>query len=306
MTTSAVIPRIGEPQPAEASSTEHGPTPPAQLRRRELAIFLPSRRERLSPTQVGLPPGGRRRTPGLRREEVAQLANIGITWYTWLEQGRDISVSESVLDAIARTLLLDHHERSHLYVLSGASLPSLELESAAVTSGMRTMLEKLEPFPACIQNARYDLLAFNRTYGQLVTDLTAVAAEDRNSLWLAFTHPAWRDALLDWEDSLAYMVAQYRAAMAEHLDDSTWKCLVKRLRNASPEFVALWERHEVKGASKNPESRIKRFLHADFGVMRFYYTPLWVGPQPGTRFITYTPTDGESLRRVKQLHESLC
>lgn len=306
MTTSAVIPRIDDPPTVEASSNGHGPTPPTELRRRELATFLRGRRERISPAQVGLPPGGRRRTPGLRREEVAQLANIGITWYTWLEQGRDISVSESVLDAIARTLLLDHHERSHLYVLSGASLPSIELESAAVTSGMRTMLEKLEPFPACIHNARYDLLAFNRTYGQLFTDLTAVPVEDRNSLWLAFTHPAWRATLLDWEESLAHMVAQYRAAMAEHLDDSTWKCLVQRLRKASPEFATMWERHEVKGASKNPESWIKCFLHGDFGVMRFYYTPLWVGPQPGTRFVTYTPADDESLRRVKKLHENLC
>src|SRR6266508_4646290 len=118
------------------------------VRRRELAAFLRSRRERISPEQVGLPAGGRRRTPGLRREEVAQLAGVGVTWYTWLEQGRDINASEQVLDAIAATLHLDPIERSHLYTLAGAGQPIMEKQCSAISEPLRLTLRQLEPFPA--------------------------------------------------------------------------------------------------------------------------------------------------------------
>src|SRR5690349_24307024 len=130
------------------------------VRRRELASFLRSRRERISPEQVGLPAGGRRRTPGLRREEVAQLAGVGVTWYTWLEQGRDINASEQVLQAIARTLRLDPHEHTHLFRLAGAPEPEREKDCLVITPSLALMLEKLEPYPVTIRNARYDLLAY--------------------------------------------------------------------------------------------------------------------------------------------------
>src|SRR3954468_21758911 len=122
-----------------------------ELRRRELAEFLRSRRERISPQQVGVAYSGRRRTPGLRREEVAQLSGVGVTWYTWLEQGRDIRVSEQVLTAIARTLMLDRDERSHLFTLGGASDQSAVKECHAVAPELQATLDKLNPFPACIQ-----------------------------------------------------------------------------------------------------------------------------------------------------------
>src|SRR5690348_8325141 len=147
-------------------------------RRQELADFLRSRRERIAPEQVGLPPGGRRRTPGLRREEVAQLAGVGVTWYTWLEQGRDIRVSEQVLDAVGRTLLLDQHEVRHLHTLGGTSRPNLALECAAVSPRSLAILAQLSPFPAAVQNTRFDVLAYNRTYARMVADLDALALED--------------------------------------------------------------------------------------------------------------------------------
>ncbi|HEX3732766.1 MAG TPA: helix-turn-helix transcriptional regulator [Mycobacteriales bacterium] len=272
---------------------------PQELRRRELSLFLRDRRERISPEQVGLPIGNRRRTPGLRREEVAQLSGVGVTWYTWLEQGRDIQVSDSVIDAISRTLQLTAHERSHLYVLSGSQAPPVERECSAVSPQLRILLDQLEPFPAVVQNARYDLLAYNRTYNRLVGNLDEIAPEDRNALLLAFTKPCWREVLLDWESGVSRMVAQYRAAMAEHLDDSVWKCLVKRLRNASPEFTELWQRHEITA----PENCTKRFLHRDVGLMKFSYTNLWTGPRSETRMLAYIPIDDETTERLHKLYE---
>src|SRR5689334_25405261 len=127
-----------------------------EVRRRALAAFLRSRRERITPEEVGLPAGGRRRTPGLRREEVAQLAGVGITWYTWLEQGRDINVSEQVLEAISRVLMLDGHERSHLFTLAGAALPDIESETSGLPDQIQLTLDGL-PFPASVTNGRYDV-----------------------------------------------------------------------------------------------------------------------------------------------------
>src|SRR3984957_9009638 len=121
------------------------------LRRAELGQFLRSRRERLTPQQAGVIYAGRRRTPGLRREEVAQLAGLSMTWYTWLEQGRDIKVSDQVLDALSRTLRLDHDERSHLFTLAGTRDPATRAECDAVTPQMRDGLAKIDPYPACVQ-----------------------------------------------------------------------------------------------------------------------------------------------------------
>ena len=138
------------------------------LRRRELADFLRSRRERIVPEDVGLPPASRRRTPGLRREEVATLAGVGVTWYTWLEQGRDINVSPQVLDAVARTLLLDRSEREHLFRLADAPEVTAESECQGLQPTVQVLLDQLCPYPASVRNARYDILAFNGAYERLM------------------------------------------------------------------------------------------------------------------------------------------
>ena len=145
------------------------------IRRQELAGFLRSRRERIAPEQVGLPPAARRRTPGLRREEVATLAGVGVTWYTWLEQGRDINASPQVLDAVARTLLLDPHERDHLFRLADVPDGSSLAECKALPPTAQTLLDQLEPFPAVVRNARYDMLAWNPAFDQLMGPLARPA-----------------------------------------------------------------------------------------------------------------------------------
>jgi transcriptional regulator with XRE-family HTH domain len=272
-----------------------------ELRRRELGSFLRSRRERITPEQVGLRPLRRRRTPGLRREEVAQLAGVGVTWYTWLEQGRDINPSAQVLDAVARTLQLDAHEHSHLFTLAGVATTTIADECLNICPTVQPLLDQLEPFPGCLLNARLDLLAFNRAYASFFSDLDSIPIEDRNVLWLSFTEPRWREVIVDWEEVGGRMVAEYRAAMAEHLDEPAWKTLVARLHHASPEFTMLWERHDVQGV----ESRAKRVRHPQVGLLRLVYTNLWLGPGPGMRIVAFTPADERTRDRLEELHELL-
>ena len=272
---------------------------PDDVRRRELAGFLRSRRERISPEQVGLPAVGRRRTPGLRREEVALLAAVGVTWYTWLEQARDIQVSPQVLDAISRALLLDANERQHLFVLAGTVDPAPPATCPTVTPSVQALMKQLEPYPCAAMNSRYDVLAYNSTYRLLVTDLDEVAPEDRNLMLLAFTHPDWKRNLVDYEQATALMVAKFRSAMADHVAEPAWKALLKRLRLASPKFDALWQQHEV-GMTGNGE---KRFLNPHVGLLHFEFTTLWLGPRPSTRIVSYTPADEETRERIERLHK---
>jgi transcriptional regulator with XRE-family HTH domain len=281
-------------RPAELNGNE--------IRRRELGAFLRSRRERIKPEQVGLHSLRRRRTPGLRREEVAQLAGVGVTWYTWLEQGRDIHPSAQVLHAVARTLQLDTHEHAHLFTLAGIPTTTTTIadECLHLCPTVQPLIDQMEPFPAVVLNARLDVLAYNRVWASFYPDLETVPIEDRNVLWLAFTHPGWQQVIVDWDDVAGRMVAEFRAAMAEHLEESAWKALVARLHRASPEFSALWERHDVRGV----ESRTKRVLHPTAGLLRLDYTNLWLDQNRGTRVIAFSPADERTRERLEALHES--
>jgi transcriptional regulator with XRE-family HTH domain len=272
-----------------------------ELRRRELGAFLRNRRERVRPEQVGLRPTRRRRTPGLRREEVAQLAGVGVTWYTWLEQGRDINASAQVLDAIARTLQFDTHEHSHLFTLAGLTRTTIANQCLELCPTVQPLIDQLEPLPAAVMNDRLDLLAYNRVYASFFEHLDAIPIEDRNILWLAFTDQRWRDVIVDWDDVAGQLVAEYRAAMAEHLDEPVWKTLVARLHHASPEFTAVWERHDVQGV----ESRTKRAMHPTAGLLSLDYTNLWLGQRLGTRIVAFTPANERTRSRLERLHESL-
>ena len=266
------------------------------VRRRELAEFLRSRRERITPDQVGLAYGRRRRTPGLRREEVAQLAVVGVTWYTWLEQARDIQVSAQVLDALARALRMDPSERAHLFALGGAVDPAPEELSATVTPALQAMLDRLEPFPACLQNGRYDILAYNRAFSLLMCDMDSLPREDRNCMWLAFTNDQWRAATGDLEDSTRVMVAKFRAAIAEHLAEPAWTSLQDRLM-ALPEFRELWDRHEVIAVSDST----KHIDNPHVGYLKLLNTSLWLAPQAGARLVSYVPEDEQTRVRLERL-----
>ncbi|MFI9646246.1 helix-turn-helix domain-containing protein [Streptomyces sp. NPDC052040] len=271
--------------------------PASEIRRYELAAFLRHRREHITPEQVGLVRGRRRRTPGLRREEVAHLSAVGVTWYTWLEQARDIQVSVQVLDALARALLLDASERAHLFNLAGAVDPAPGAHCPSVTEAQRALLEQLEPIPACIQNSRYDILAFNRTYGLLLCDLDAVPPADRNCMVLCYTHPDWQASLVRPEETMRLMAAKFRASMAGHLGEPAWKMLLKRLTAESAAFREAWERHEVVSA----RSKRKQFRNAHVGLLSLDHTDLWLGPHDGPRMVTYAPADESSRAGLDRL-----
>ncbi|MFD4501789.1 helix-turn-helix transcriptional regulator [Streptomyces sp. NPDC058457] len=271
----------------------------ADIRRHELAAFLRSRRERITPEEVGLPRGTRRRTPGLRREEVAQLSAVGVTWYTWLEQARDIQVSVQVLDALARALQLDGTERAHLFQLAEAVDPTPAASCTGVTPALHEMLRALEPLPASVQNSRYDILAYNRTYARLLGDLDAVPPEDRNCMILVYTDPDWRRSIVHLEETRRLMAAKLRASMAGHLAEPAWKMLVKRLAAESAEFRENWERYEVVDL----RARTKQFLNPYVGFLTLEHTDLFLNPGSGARLVTYVPADDDTRERLEQLYD---
>jgi transcriptional regulator with XRE-family HTH domain len=266
-------------------------------RRRELAAFLRSRRERIQPEEVGFAPGGRRRTPGLRREEVAQLAGVGITWYTWLEQGRDINVSAQVLEAISRTLRLDRLERNHLYTLAGIALGPMLGDCEGLPDSVYRVLKQVSPYPALVINSRYDVLAFNDAYSKIVIDLATIPIEERNLLWLSFVSDEWQCAFLDAESVQLHMVAGYRAAMAEHLGDPVWQDFTGRLLASSPLFAELWDRYDVAA----PSTKIKVLENARVGLLRIEPVNLWLSQRGRLRATVYTPADEETNRKLHLL-----
>nr|WP_306321778.1 MULTISPECIES: helix-turn-helix transcriptional regulator [unclassified Streptomyces] len=272
----------------------------AEVRRHELAGFLRSRRERITPEEVGLPRGRRRRTPGLRREEIAHLSAVGVTWYTWLEQARDIQVSAQVLDALARALRLDASERAHLFGLAGAIDPTPAAVCTTLTPEVIGMLRKLEPYPAYVQNSRSDILAYNRTYGRLLCDLDEIPPEDRNLMILAFTHERWRRSIVYLDEVLPMMAAKFRAVMADHLGEPGWKLILKRLSEESPDFREVWERHDVQSSAP---SKVKHFRNEHVGQISLVHTDLWLGRACGARLVTYTPADDVSGARLEELQK---
>jgi transcriptional regulator with XRE-family HTH domain len=279
------------------------PVDSRSARRSELAGFLRARRERLTPQEVGLPPGPRRRTPGLRREELALLAGVGVTWYTWLEQGRPINASVQVLDAVARTLRLDPAEREHLYRLAEATPvragASTGAEPPPPPPAVVDILHSLCPNPAVLVNGRFDIIHSNRAHQAVFRGWHEMPCIHRNLLWCGITEPSARDKFLNYDDEVPYLVARLRANYAAHLGDPEWEEDIRRLGELSPEFAQLWARHEVS----EPEARLRIFLDADLRELRFTINELSVSAVPGTYFIVYTPNDAQTRDRLAELDQ---
>ncbi|MFF4251831.1 helix-turn-helix transcriptional regulator [Streptomyces sp. NPDC001663] len=269
-------------------------------RRPELAAFLRSRRARVTPADVGMPPGLRRRTPGLRREEVAQLSGVGVTWYTWLEQGRPINASAQVLDAVARTLRLDPPEREHLYHLAEVPFTTAP-EALAQTVGpeIQGIIDALDPRPAVVYNSRYDILAANPVYRDLFHTEPIPPDRPANALWKLFTVPEDDCPLLFRETELPVMVATLRASYGLHAGEPVWEDFIRRLSAASPLFARLWESGDVA----EPGRRVKVFRHADVGELRMTSVSLSVNGMPECRIVVYTPEDEETAQRTALLRE---
>jgi transcriptional regulator with XRE-family HTH domain len=253
----------------------------------EVASLLRSRRERLQPSDVGLPAGVRRRTSGLRREEVAQLASISTTYYTFLEQGRDVRPSRQILDALADALRLSGAERSYLHDLvhggpqrPGTSSAATEKLPAAVAD----LVHRLDPHPTYVTGRCWDVLAANRAARELWIDWPSLPPARRNMLWWTFMEPGARSVLIDWEAEASAQLARFRTAASRHPGDPDFAALIARLHAGSAEVRAWWPRHDVAPLS----SGSKRIRHPVLGELTFQHVVLQLADDPEQKVVTFT------------------
>lgn len=283
---------------ADASRLWHSGSVPTTTNRTELRDFLRSRRARVSPEDVGIPATVRRRTPGLRREEVAQLAGVGITWYTWLEQGRPINVSSQVLDAVARTLFLDAAERDHLYRLAEVPQPPAVSDPPTELPGhLDSVLGALDPLPAMLVDARTDVLRWNRAYAALHPALVSAPPGERNTLWQLFAAPEGQPRIVNRDEQAPEAVARFRYRYSQNAGDRRWQDFVARLCTVSPLFSRLWATHDVAP----PHLCDKRYDITGIGEVSLRATSMELTDHPGVRLVVQTPTDRRSRENIDRL-----
>jgi transcriptional regulator with XRE-family HTH domain len=262
-----------------------------------LGTYLKDRRAKLDPAAFGLPTT-RRRTPGLRREEVAQRANVSATWYTWLEQGRGGAPSADALERIARALLLTDVEREHLFLLAQGRPPGVRYrETDRVAPRLQRVLDALEFSPALIRTAMWDVLAWNRAAAKVLGDYGAVAPEQRNILRRIFLDPRAREANLDWESVARHVVAVFRADATRAGASARVAVLVDELSRRSPEFAAMWRDNDVRNSGEG----VKRLRHPLAGPIAFEYSAFAVDGRPDLGMVVYSPTTPEDAERVRWL-----
>jgi transcriptional regulator with XRE-family HTH domain len=244
-----------------------------EIRRRELSNFLRTRRARISAADVGLHTASRRRTPGLRREEVAQLAGMSVTWYTWLEQARPISVSAEMLDSLARVLRLDGIERVQLFQLALRE-PVFTSKPGAqrISPLLKQMLDQMEHLPAFIAGPRFDVLGWNLA-ADAFFGFAGIASRERNMVWLFFTDSKLRSLIVDWPTRARDVLARFRVNYGRHAGDKHFVELVERLKSVSSEFAEWWPRHDVLPQSEglkhynHPRAGRLQLQHVSFSVM---------------------------------------
>jgi transcriptional regulator with XRE-family HTH domain len=262
-----------------------------------LGTYLRDRRAKLDPAAFGLPLQ-RRRTPGLRREEVAQRAHVSATWYTWLEQGRGGAPSADVLDRIARALMLTDVEREHLFLLALGRPPEVRYQaSEGVTPRLQRLLDALELSPAIVKTATWDIVAWNRAAAVVLTDYDALAPEQRNILRLVFCDPRVRAAQYDWDSVARFVVAAFRADAARAGAAAKVEALVDELSQASPEFAAMWRDNDVRSYGEG----LKRMRHPIAGPIAFEYSAFAVDGRPDLGMVVYNPATPQDAQRIRAL-----
>lgn len=261
-----------------------------------LGAFLRDRRARMDPASFGL--GGRRRTPGLRREEVAQRANISPTWYTWLEQGRGGAPSADVLDRLANGLMLTAPEREHLFLLALGRPPMVTFSRTDhVTPRLQRVLDALPNSPAIIKTATWDVIAWNAAAARLLTDYGTLPREERNVLRLIFTNPVTMEAQDDWWNVARYVVGAFRADAARAGAGSEINALVEELSRISPEFESLWRENDVAAHGDG----MKRLRHPEHGLIELEFSVFAVEGRPDLGMLVYNPATPHSARRVAEM-----
>jgi transcriptional regulator with XRE-family HTH domain len=260
-----------------------------------LGAYLRARRTKLDPAALGISPT-RRRTPGLRREEVAQRANISPTWYTWLEQGRGGLPSAEALDRIANALLLTKVEREHLFLIGLGRPPEVHYrKDEGVTPRLQRVLDALDPRPALLRTATWDVVAWNRGATVLLADFGAMALEHRNLLRFIFLEPQVRAAQRDRATVARFAVSAFRADAARAGAVSEIEPLVEELCRLSPEFRALWNDNEVRGFG---DDVVKHIKHPLLGVWGFEHSVFAVDGRPDLSMVVYNPASPADLKRL--------
>ncbi len=274
--------------------------PGGQTRRTELAAFLRSQRARLRPGDVGLPEDaepGLRRTPGLRREEVALLSGVGVTWYTWLEQGRKITASEQVVDALARALLLDPDQHRHLRVLAGLATSAGETPVDGALPRLRRLVDAAAPKIASIYDAHLDYVAWNAPYALIRHDPASLPADRRNLLWMMFADTESRARMVRWEPAARAVLSQFRAAAGRRPGDPRFATLTASLSEVSPEFREWWAAYPVRDFRPATIG----IDHPEIGRLDLEMFQLRPVEHPDLLMVLQVPATEDALRRVTAL-----
>jgi len=275
----------------------------SQVRLQALSAFLKGQRAKISPESVGLPPGTRRRTPGLRREEVAQLAGVSTTWYTWLEQGRDIQVSASVLDCVANALQLNADERRYLYSLAfegGGEVYPAQQEAVQISPSLQKIMTELRLCPVVISDRMCNIVGWNRAAAFVFLDFDRIPPEDRNMIRLLFTRREFRRLAVNWEQFASGYLAMFRSYYGQYVGDEWYDRFLEEMKRKNPDFTRMWEESQVSYA---PEVHLE-FRHAKAGKMVYELTSLKVYGNADLRCSIYTPApDTNTEAKLQQLME---
>ncbi|MBF4997311.1 helix-turn-helix domain-containing protein [Nocardia sp. BSTN01] len=271
----------------------------SKQRRLELAAFLRAKRA-AAPVPSSDTSSPKRRVPGLRREEVAHLAGVSYTWYTRLEQGRDVRPTAQVVDAVARALGLDEVSHRHLRRLADLPLGDRAEAADSVGEDVLMLLEHLLPAPAVVLNSRFDYVAWNDAHSTLFCDASRLPTDRRNALWATFMVPAVRESLVDWDEQARSVIAQFRAEAALRPADGRSDELVAELISHSPEFACWWAAHEVRRG----DARSCVFRHPQAGEVRTRLVQLRLVAQPWFKLVTHLPEGEGTVDRLRALQGS--
>jgi len=262
-----------------------------------LGTYLKDRRARLDAAAFGFSTT-RRRTPGLRREEVAQRANVSATWYTWLEQGRGGAPSANVLDRIARALMLTDAEREHLYLLALGRPPEVRYRPVdGITPRLQRILDALEYSPAFVRTSTWDIVGWNKAASLVLGDYDVLERSQRNILRMFFTNPRVRSVQTDWEKVARSIVAAFRADIARAGATKDVGLLIEELCLSSPEFDSMWRDHDILSHGDG----IKQLHHPVVGLLTLEFSSFAVDGRPDLTLVIYHPATPEDTERVRVL-----
>jgi len=273
----------------------------SDIRLHALSEFLKMKRAKIQPQMVGLPTGSRRRTVGLRREEVAQLAGVSTTWYTWLEQGRDIKVSISVLEAVSDALRLNKDEKKYLFALAFGEVNNTSFsveEGEIITPSLKRILKELHYCPTIITDRRCFIVGWNEAAAHVFVNFNEIPLDDRNLIELLFSRKELRALAVNWEHFVKGFLSIFRTYLGQYMADEWYTEFIQNMKNKFPDFNELWNESEVSSA---PEVLIE-FRHSKVGKMLYDLTSLQVQGTTDLRCSIYTPVEGSGTeKKLKRL-----